>query len=221
MFNVIRPVNGPSCLLSGSVYNQSEVVSALKAMFHGKCYLCERNEIQDVEIEHFTPQGGGGGRMKWNNLFYSCSRCNSIKGHVHLNLLDCTDPHINVSREIRLKIFPTPASDVLVEPTSRSPSIEVNNTVILLELCFNSCNTALRGVSREALVEQIFEHMCTFINARRLLKNPSTGKSIRQDALETIEAMLDVRHPFSAFWRWQYLDDSFLTTNYPELGHLF
>ena len=221
MFNVIRPVDGPSCLLNGSVYNQPEVVIALKSTFHGKCYLCERNEIQDVEVEHFIPQESGGGRMDWGNLFYSCSRCNSIKGHGHLNLLDCTDSSINVSREIRLKIFPTPDSDVLVESVSSTPRIETINTVTLLKLCYNSCNTALRGVSREALVEQVFEHMCTFINARRLLKNPSTGRSIRQGALETIEAMLDARHPFSAFWRWQYLDDSFLTTNHPELGRLF
>ena len=63
--------------------------------------------------------------------------------------------------------------------------------------------------------------MCTFINARRLLKNPSTGRSNKQDALETIEAMLDVAHPFCAFWRWQYLDDTYLTTNYPALGNIF
>lgn len=82
-------------------------------------------------------------------------------------------------------------------------------------------NTALREVSREALMEQIFEYMCSFINARRDLKNPSAGRTVKQNVLETIEVMLNSRHPFSAFWRWQYLDDSFLTTNYPELGTLF
>ncbi|EAP93722.1 hypothetical protein V12B01_21741 [Vibrio splendidus 12B01] len=221
MFNVIRPTNGPSCLSSGSSYNQPDVVVALKDVFHKKCYLCERDEIHDVEIEHFVPQAAGGDRMDWNNLFYSCSRCNGIKSNGHLNLLNCTDPSINVCREIRLKAFPTPDSDVLVEPQSDNPSEETLNTVELLKLCYNNSSTALRGVSREALMEQIFDGMCTFINARRLLKKPSTGRSNRQDALETIEAMLDVKHPFSAFWRWQYLDDNFLTTEYPELGSAF
>ncbi|MFM4750182.1 hypothetical protein ACEUDE_20790 [Aeromonas veronii] len=159
--------------------------------------------------------------MDWNNLFYSCSRCNGIKRNGHLNLLDCTDPNLNVSREIRLKIYPTPDSDVFVEAASSQPRQETINTVELLKLCYNETNTALREVSREALMEQIFEYMCCFINARRDLKNPSAGRTVKQNALETIEVMLNSRHPFSAFWRWQYLDDSFLTTNYPELGALF
>ncbi|MGN5130512.1 HNH endonuclease [Aeromonas hydrophila] len=220
MFNVIRPVNGPSCLATGAVYNRPEVVDALRTMFYGKCYLCERNEIHDVEIEHFIPQDAGGSRMDWDNLFYSCSRCNGIKSNRHSDLLNCTDPHINVCREIRLKIFTTPDNDIFIEPTSSQPSNETLNTIELLKLCYNDSTTALRGVSREALIEQIFDYMYTFINARRLLKHPSTGQSIRREALETIAAMLESRHPFSAFWRWQYLDDRFLTTNYPELSHI-
>jgi hypothetical protein len=218
---VIRPVNGPLCLSNGSTYNQIKVVEALKSVFHGKCYLCERSEIHDVEIEHFVPQASGGSRMDWKNLFYSCSRCNGIKSNGHLNLLNSTDSNINVCREIRLKAFPTPNSAILVEATSSTPNNEILNTVELLKLCYNNSSTALRGVSREALMEQIFEFMCTFINARRLLKKPSTGRSIKRDALETIEAMLDVKHPFSAFWRWQYLDDTYLTANYPTLGNKF
>ncbi|MFA0630712.1 HNH endonuclease [Vibrio sp. 10N.222.49.A3] len=221
MFNVIRPVDGPACLSSGSTYNQPEVVEELKKVFHSKCYLCERNEIHDVEIEHFVPQAAGGGRMDWNNLFYSCSRCNGIKSNGYLGLLDCTDSNINVSREIRLKAYPTPDSEILIEASSDTPSDETLNTIELLNECYNNSSTALRGVSREALTEQLFEYMCTFINARRLLKNPSTGSSNREGALETIEAMLDSRHPFSAFWRWQYLDDNFLTGNYPELEESF
>ncbi|WP_429101894.1 HNH endonuclease [Aeromonas veronii] len=221
MFNVTRPKKGPSCLLTGTEYNQPEVVEELKKIFHGKCYICERNEIQDVEIEHFIPQDHGGGRMDWRNLFYSCSRCNGIKRNGHLNLLDCTDSNLNVSREIRIKIYPTPDSDVCVEPALNPPRQETINTVALLKLCYNYTNTALRGVSREALIEQIFDYMCIFINARRDLKDPSAGRTVKQNALETIEAMLNSSHPFSAFWRWQYLDDSFLTKNYPHLGTLF
>jgi len=221
LFNVIRPANSPACLSSGSNYNQLAVVNALKPVFHEKCYLCERGSIHDAEIEHFVPQASGGGRMDWSNLFYSCSRCNGIKSNGHLNLLDCTDPSINVSREIRLKAFPTPNSDILVEASSETPNIETLNTIELLKLCYNNTSTALRKVSREALMEQILDFMCTFINARRLLKNPSTGRTNKRDALETIEAMLEASHPFSAFWRWQYLDDTYLTTNYPALGNSF
>lgn len=221
MFNVTRPASGPACLSSGTVYNQADVVNALKSVFYGKCYICERGEIQDVEIEHFLPLAYGGGRMDWNNLFYSCRRCNGIKSNGHLNLLNCTDSATRVCMEIRLRAYPTPDSRILVEASSTAPSIETQNTVNLLDACYNNSTTAQRGISREALTEQIFDFMCTFIEARRLIKNPSTGRSNRKDALETIEAMLDDSHPFSAFWRWQYLDDSYLTTNHPALGRSF
>ena len=221
MYNVTRPTSGPDCLSSGSNYNQPEVVNALKSVFLEKCYICERNAIQDAEIDHFIPLASGGGRMNWNNLFYSCSRCNGIKSNGHLNILDSTSSSVDVFREIRLKASPTPDNDIVVEASSNTPSNETLNTVRLLEECYNNTSTALRGVSREALVEQIFEYMCTFVNARRLLRNPSTGRTNKQGALETIEAMLSSVHPFSAFWRWQYMDDTYLRTNYPELGCRF
>ncbi|XDF77917.1 HNH endonuclease [Aliivibrio fischeri] len=221
MFNVTRLAEAPECLSHGNQYNHEQVVNALKRMFFEKCYLCERNDIQDVEVEHFNPQQAGGGRTDWNNLYYSCSRCNSLKSNTHTNLLDCTDTTINISRKIRLVMTVAPDDDVLVEATDENPCEQTQNTVRLLNECYNSTNTALRGVSREALIEQIYEYMIAFMTARNLLKKPSTGRSIKEGAIETIEAMLSVEHPFSTFWRWQYLHDSFLTARYPELEELF
>ncbi|WP_339605548.1 hypothetical protein [Vibrio sp. B1-2] len=34
---------------------------------------------------------------------------------------------------------------------------------------------------------------------------------------ETFEAMLNVEYPFSIFWRYYYLNDSFLVGKYPQL----
>mgnify|MGYP005822257087 FL=1 len=217
MFNVTRLDKEPESLSKNKHYNNEEVVSALKRMFVGKCYLCERGEIQDAEVEHFDPQASGGGRLDWKNLYYSCSRCNSLKSSTHTDLLDCTDPSIDVFRKIRLVMTPSPNDDILVTPTDKTPCMKTKNTIVLLNLCYNSTGTALRGVSREALIEQIYGYMLAFMQARMLLRTPSTGKRIKLDAKETIEAMIDVKHPFSAFWRWQYLHDSFLTEHCPEL----
>jgi len=63
--------------------------------------------------------------------------------------------------------------------------------------------------------------MVTFIKARTLLKNSSTGKTIKKGAEEILEEMVKVSHPFSAFWRWQFLNDSFLRKNYPHLKNGF
>ena len=221
MFNVTRTAEVPEELSRGK-YNGIEVVNALKLMFFGKCYLCERGDIQDVEVEHFVPHRGDEGlKFDWHNLFYSCSRCNSIKSSTHVNLLNCTDSEVDVVRAIKLRMSPAIDDDVLVEANEQNPSEQLLNTVELLNQCYNKTNTGLRGVSRESLIEQMYEYLFTFMSARRLLKSPSVGRSKKLEAKEAIEAMLDVSHPFSAFWRWQYLDDSFLREQYPELENGF
>ncbi|MDC3189117.1 HNH endonuclease [Pseudoalteromonas elyakovii] len=217
MFNVNRPEEIPQGLGNGKTYNKPEVVKALKKMFFGKCYLCERSNVEDPEIEHFHSQAGGGERVSWNNLYYSCSRCNSIKSNGYHDLLDCTDGSIDVAAEIKLRMTVAPDDDVIVEAASSYPNIQVLNTVELLKQCYNSRNTGLRGVSRESLIEQIYEYMFTFIQARKLLKNPSTPDERVSEALGVIEKMMMPKHPFSAFWRWQYLGDSFLLEEYSEL----
>ena len=156
-------------------------------------------------------------KFDWSNLYYSCSRCNSIKSSTHRDLLNCADGSIDIFREIKIKMPTAPDDDVIVEPSSNNPPQEVINTVNLLKECYNKSNTALRGVSREALIEQLYMHLATFIEARMLLRSPSTGKTIKIGAKETIEAMLTVEHPFSCFWRWQYLNDRFLTESHPDL----
>jgi len=221
MFNVIRP-NGIPASLAKRQYNHTDVVSVLKPMFYGKCYLCERDEIQDVEVEHFEPHMSiDAVKFDWNNLYYACSRCNSLKSSTHNGLLDCTDSSISVFREIILKMSVATNDDVIVKASSQTPSDAVAKTVALLNLCYNSTNTALRGVSREVLIEQMYGNMVAFITNRALLKKTSTGRTIKRDAKEGIEAMLETKHPFSAFWRWQYLNDSFLTQTYPELEEGF
>lgn len=39
-------------------YNTLEVNSALREMFHGKCYICENKEITSYQIEHLIPYRG-------------------------------------------------------------------------------------------------------------------------------------------------------------------
>jgi uncharacterized protein (TIGR02646 family) len=217
MFNVKRPKAVPRSLAKKQ-YNHSDVIKVLKPMFYGKCYLCERNEIQDVEVEHFKPHMSvAADKFDWHNLYYSCSRCNSIKGSKHFDLLDCADESVNVSQEIILKISPAPNDDITVIASGKNPSQQVLKTVDLLLLCYNSSNTALRAVSRESLIEQIYSNLVEFMTARSLLKKSTSGKTIREGAKEVIEEMVSTKHPFSTFWRWQYLNDNFLKTNYPEL----
>jgi len=54
MFNVTRTYPAPDSIARGH-YNKEDVLQILKPMFFEKCYLCERDDIQDVEVEHFCP----------------------------------------------------------------------------------------------------------------------------------------------------------------------
>lgn len=61
-------------------YNTNEVNKALGLMFAHKCYLCEKKDLDNLQIEHLVPHRGNRDLMfDWENLFLSCNHCNNIK----------------------------------------------------------------------------------------------------------------------------------------------
>lgn len=220
MFNVSRVAAAPSCL-ARNIYNDPTVVAVLKPMFFGKCYLCEQIDLADPEIEHFVPhQGNDLLKYDWSNLFYACGRCNSIKGAGHINLLNCTDSSINVTQEIE-HILPGLSSEkVIVRPHSLTPSQETINTVALLDECYNLDNTGLRGITRENLMEKIFDCYYEYINARRVLITRASLPSKVEEAIQTINIMCRPTFPFSVFWIWHFKLDFRLHELRPEVLEL-
>jgi hypothetical protein len=176
-------------------------------MFYGKCYLCE-DKVADPVVEHFIPHEGD--RKKeydWNNLYYSCHRCNNLKGTTK-ELLDCCNSSIDVSCAIKCAFPGNPNDDILVEP--QDESIKTKNTAFLLDKCYNENNTGIRGISREALHEKLFDKYCDFINYRRILKDEDSLPSEKDDAKEHLKNMIKVTYPFSVFWQWYVISDPFL-----------
>lgn len=219
MFNVIRTYPGPSCLAKKE-YNQPEIVNALRSIFYEKCYLCERTNIQDVEIEHLVPHEGDDAlKFQWDNLFYSCSRCNSIKSSKHKDILDCSDNALDIFNEICCIMPSIPDDDVCIEVIGNQP--QAINTAELLKECYNLENTALRMVSREALMNELFDYYYRFLSLRKILKDISEDPEEKKRAEGRMKAMLAVVHPFSIFWRWHYLGDKFLVQKYPDLRQGF
>ncbi|MHB9295130.1 hypothetical protein PilKf_00871 [Pillotina sp. SPG140] len=204
MFNVTRPQPGPDC---SKDYRSKEVVNALRAMFHEKCYLCE-DKVSDPEIDHFIPhKGDEAKKFDWNNLYYSCSRCNSIKG-TRKELLDCCDASINISEAIKCLCPSALDYDVIVE--AQNTDIKTCNTAELLKKCYNADNTGGRGVSRASLREKIFGYYSRFITHRIILKDEDSLLHEKDAAKEHLKNMMEVSYPFSIFWRWHILSDSFL-----------
>lgn len=210
MFNIIRDVEAPECLSHG-IYNDPSVTDALKKIFHGKCYLCEQSRISDPEIEHFIPHEGDAFlKYDWNNLFYSCSRCNSIKSNRHVNLLDCSDPTIDISMEI-VHLAPSLTSeDVTIRPSTEDNINEKTlNTIRLLKECYNSKSTGLRGITRENLLENLLKNYTNFLLSRQTLINLESTEDEIDYAKARMKAMCKIAFPFSVFWKWHIRLDNF------------
>ena len=77
MIDAERP-SEPMSLAAKRSYNDRDVLEALAAMFHAKCYLCECRLTPGLtEVDHRRPQGTfPEGKFAWNNLFPACERCN-------------------------------------------------------------------------------------------------------------------------------------------------
>ncbi|MDR2763808.1 MAG: HNH endonuclease [Tannerella sp.] len=180
---------------------------ALRKMFYGKCYLCE-DEVSDPVVEHFIPhEGDPDKKYDWNNLYYACHRCNGIKGTT-TDMLDCCDSATDVFQAIKCLCPSVPDDSIVVEAQNRNE--KTKNTADLLDKCYNEDNTGIRGISREALHEKLFEHYCKFIGNRRTLKNRDSLQSDKNDAKEHLIRMQDVSYPFSVFWKWHVSSDVFL-----------
>ncbi|MDR1380805.1 MAG: HNH endonuclease [Tannerella sp.] len=209
MFNVIRPQPGPDC---SKDYRTEETVKALKTMFYGKCYLCE-DEVRDPVVEHFIAHKGNDSlKYDWNNLFYTCPRCNSIKetniDNKNLAIHDCCDASTDVSRAVKCLCPSVPNHDVVVK--AQDISDKTGNTAVLLNRCYNEDNTGIRGISKEALHEKLFGCYCKFIDDRRVLKSRDTLQSEKDKALEHLKKMTEPSYPFSVFWEWHIWSDAFL-----------
>jgi uncharacterized protein (TIGR02646 family) len=209
MFNVERVAPAPASL-NRNQYNTKDVVDILEPMFHGKCYLCEQDELSAPEIEHFDPHmGDENKKYNWANLYYSCARCNSIKGTRHTNLLDCCDNNIDVLRGIKCLLPSCSDSDILI--STQLNNLQANNTVELLNRCYNEKNTPLRGITRAVLMDKLFELHVEFQQYRLTLKLKKHTPEEKAFAKARLTVMIKTHYPFSVFWRWHVLSDSFLS----------
>lgn len=218
MFNIFRPAVGPASLSRRNNYKSHDVIQALQAMFNGKCYLCEQSPLSDPEVEHFVPHGDDPALMYgWSNLYYACRRCNGIKSNKHRNLLDCTDPNIDVFSEVIHYAGNAAVGEVEIRASSSNPSVQTVNTVNLLKKCFNEESTGLKAVSKESLLERLLEDYNEFMVHRNFLVNRRSTLNDIQNAKENLKVMCTIEYPFSVFWKWHILKDPTILRKHPQI----
>lgn len=188
-------------------YRGADVVDQLYKDFNGKCYLCEINELQSIEIEHLLPHHNGQDRdrmFEWNNLFLSCPHCNSVKNRAKYesNIIDCCliDPETIIQQEFYDgKVVVSPLLD----------TIEATTTAELVQDCFELRNVAIRTRECQTRVYALQGTMNMFYKE---LEKYSTEKTERH--LRVLRAMLNRNYRFSGFTR-TYLKLN--RSTYPEL----
>ncbi|MGV8870599.1 MAG: hypothetical protein ACOH2S_27135 [Janthinobacterium svalbardensis] len=208
MFNVTRNPVAPLSLANKKSWRGVDVLREITNIFHNKCYLCEEKAITCINVEHLRPHLGElDKKFDWNNLYYSCSRCNNIKSDIYNNILDCAAPDVDVFKRIKM-IPPHSPNGKFIEIRAMSDDQETLQTVQLLNEIYNGNDTANKGIASENLRRKVFRsynklypHMCV------LCDDEETGEK-KKEATEKIKVLMSNKQEFSAFLRWVILTDS-------------
>ena len=77
MIKAMRTQTPPASLSAKKNYAEDDVRDQLHSDFLGKCYLCKGLVARgSLEVDHRKPQGDGGEKFDWDNLFPACRTCN-------------------------------------------------------------------------------------------------------------------------------------------------
>lgn len=215
MFEITRSLPAPTDL-SRNKYNTTQILDVLSEICYSKCYLCENDKVQEVEVEHFLPHAKHPTlKFEWENLFYSCKRCNRIKGDNYEYILNPCDVNHKVFRNLRL-IPPSRVNDpITIEnlcPSNDPYYQNATTTVQLLEKCFNDVSTAARRISRRELVNSLLEELNDILVIRSKLKSKKLSNFEEEQEIQRLIKMISPNYAFSAFWRWYVLDDETLNS---------
>src|SRR5579863_3169119 len=163
MINFVKSQPSPICLTSqlastGDDYKCGDVIERLRTDFKNKCYLCEDKGPTSINVEHFIPHRGDRRLMlDWNNLFFACWHCNNTKS-ANTDLVDCTDPTINILDVLHFEGSSFPKPHVKVIPLSTDQKIV--NTARLLNEIYNGTTTLKisEGVNiKDRLAKELFQ----------------------------------------------------------------
>ena len=198
----------------GVDYRGEDVIRQLVSDFHGKCYLCEIDKLQSVQVEHLRPHHDKSDRARlldWDNLFLCCGHCNSVKNQerYETNVVDCcrTDPEQILEQQL------DKFGHVRVQPRIDTPEAIV--TARLLTECFERRNTGIREIECQTRVDELKAELSVLYKQLGQLRRGTASKKER--ALRTLRGLLSRKHRFAGFLR-TYVRSRL--EDYPELEPL-
>src|ERR1035437_5502678 len=155
MINIERPANEPLELthqrgLAVGTYDTPPIRLAISQSFFDKCYLCEKDS-SNFNIEHLKSHQNVNRALKfdWNNLFYCCRNCNSIKSTTYDNILDCCDFTTIITNVISFDMDNQDIEKIAANITTNNNSQQVISTVQLLNFCYDGTTYDTKNVAFE------------------------------------------------------------------------
>ena len=177
-------------------YEKPDVIRQLRDDFHNKCYICEMKNLQDPEVEHLLPHKNGkywDRKFDWNNLFWSCGHCNSVKNQkkYDMGIIDCCklDPE-------KVIFFRMTENAVAADAKNENDVSAVVTAELVCEV-FNKKNTGLRDCKTEMRFQELTREMnLLYDNLEEIKKHPDSKFVLRK-----LKALLRRKSAFAAFKR--------------------
>lgn len=216
MVKIERTATPPASLAEESKkqhgsYVGHDVIAQLSKDFYGKCYICELGDLPDPQVEHLLPHYGRKIKERvfdWNNLFYSCPHCNSLKNEKRYDekIIDCCveDPEEYLSH-----IYA--GQKVFVVPTAETADEKAIMTAELIQRSFEEKNTGTRTAASAVRSRRLADTMNKLYRTLGDFKRDTSSKKY----LAALRAMLKREYQFAAFTR-HYVRSHL--QDYPELS---
>ena len=178
-------------------YDRQDVIERLRRDFHNKCYICEMKELQDPNVEHFLPHKNGKypeRKFDWENLFWSCGHCNSIKnnGKYDDGIIDCCrqDPEKYLKFQIK-------NDNVVIDVNNFDNEVQ-KRTALLIEETFSLKNTGMRTYTSNERLRLLQKEMnILYRQLEKIHNNPDSKITLR-----ILRSLLRRESAFAAFKRY-------------------
>lgn len=201
MVKVKRSMPAPASLeiekakANGS-YEKPDVVAQLRKDFHNKCYICEMDNLQDPQVEHLRPHFNGKNKdlkFDWNNLFWSCGHCNSVKNQRKFDnhIIDCCamDPELKIYFRLCNGNTDVQAVD--------SGDEDAKMTAELIMEVFNKVNSGMRVYKSNMRFEELNREMNKlYATLEELLESPESTFLLKK-----LQVLIRRESRFAAFKR--------------------
>lgn len=189
-----RTFPAPPSLAKRKSYNDSDTIQQLKEIFNGKCYICELQNLQDGIPEHLIPHKDNEDlKFDWENLFWACNRCNSVKNNKKYDgkIIDCCkiDPELHL-----IFIYEPYSAQIIVKAKDKLEKSIM--TATLINESFNLENTGLRISSRSERMRSFKEEWNKFIKLLNEYKSKNTKINFNK-----VKSRLNRKTAFAAFKR--------------------